>query len=74
MSEPCRCHECVVAGCTRPPVTLPATSRLPAVTLHGRRLQQHYAAQDRLRETIARLRSDSRTEDPGKEGRWPGRD
>lgn len=59
MSKPCDCHECIVAGCDRPPVTLPATKWIPAKTLHGRELRQHYEAQDRFRATLEGLKGKS---------------
>lgn len=55
--EPCRCHACVVAGCDRPPITIPGWPKgTPARTLHGRELAEHYRAQDELRATLAKIR------------------
>lgn len=48
----CRCHACIVAGCTRPPVNLAGR------WLHGRALQRYYADVDRRRALCQRLRED----------------
>lgn len=56
MSDPCTCHLCVVAGCDRPPVTIPAFRSEPARTLHGVDLVRHYQAQDELKAVLARYR------------------
>lgn len=54
--EPCCCEACDLAGCDRPPITIPAFKGTPARTLHGKELVAHYRAQDELRATLAKLR------------------
>ena len=44
--KPCSCHECITAGCTRPPVTLAASKVYPQRELHGRELVRWYERED----------------------------
>jgi hypothetical protein len=48
----CACSECILAGCTEPPVTLPNKR-----VLHGRELAKHYAERDERRVWFADLKA-----------------
>jgi hypothetical protein len=50
--QPCSCHECITAGCTEPPHTLPNGQ-----VLHGRQLAKFYADRDERRAWFADLKA-----------------
>jgi hypothetical protein len=56
--KPCECADCVLAGCTRPAVTIVATWREPQHELHGRKLQQFYEREDARRAIFRRIADD----------------
>ncbi len=57
MTEPCPCHECALAGCNEPPVTLSATKSHPQRELHGRELLRFYAERDERRAMFDGIRA-----------------
>jgi len=56
--EPCRCRDCTLAGCDRPPVRVGADRYGPGRELHGRELAAHYRAADARRHLAERLQRD----------------
>jgi hypothetical protein len=58
--QPCSCHECITAGCTRPPVTLAASGRWPQRELHGRELVKFYADREARKGWLTKLVEDFR--------------
>jgi hypothetical protein len=56
--EPCSCHECITAGCTRPPVTLAASGRYPQRELHGLDLLRYWDGVEAKNAILRRIAED----------------
>lgn len=57
MNEPCRCEECVRAGCDRPPVRLAVSHfhNRPERVLHGIELAKYWREVDERKRVFTRL-------------------